>query len=101
MNIDLIQQNMNAAKTNRVKQSVDPQRDKDLKEACRGFEAIFLRQMMDAMDKTLPGNALFPDSNASKIYKSMQNNHLAEQISQTDNSFGLKDFLYNQLKNDI
>ena len=75
--------------------------DLELKDACAGFEAIFLNEMLQSMRNTLPGDALFVDSNASNIYQSMQDQNLTENLSKSQNSFGIKDFLYQQLKNSI
>jgi len=100
--IDLIHQNLSVAGVDKMKrQTLDPKKDKELKDACAGFEAIFMKEMIQSMRNTLPGNALFEESNASNIYQSMQDQNLAENISNSQKSIGLKDFLYEQLKKSI
>lgn len=100
--IDLIHQNLSVAGIDKMKrQTLDPEKDKELKDACAGFEAIFMNEMLQSMRNTLPGDALFEDSNASDIYQSMQDQNLTENLSKSQNSFGIKDFLYQQLKNSI
>jgi len=106
MDIDIINQNLAKANLGKVKkQSSDieqnPQKAKELKEACAGFEAIFLNTMIKSMRKSLPGNALFKESNGMSIYRSMHDQYLSEQLSKGNESIGLRDFLYKQLKDSI
>ena len=76
-------------------------REKDLKAACGGFEAIFLNSMMKSMRDTLPGDSLFPESNASDIFESLHDQYMTEELSQGKQALGLKEFLYNQLKSRV
>jgi flagellar protein FlgJ len=100
--IDLVQHNLSFKGLDTVKKQVlDPEKDKELKDACAGFEAIFMKQMIEAMRNTLPGDALFEESNATEIYKSMQDQHLAENLSKSPESVGIRDFLYQQLKGSL
>lgn len=97
--IDLIHQNLSVSGLDKMKRQVlDPEKDRELKDACAGFEAIFMKEMLQSMRKTLPGDALFKESNATNIYKSMQDQNLAETLSKSQKSLGLRDFLYQQLK---
>ncbi len=70
--------------------------DQKLMEACEGFEAMFLQKTLESMRDTLPGNALFEDSNGMKIFKSMHDQYLAEDLSKS-HKFGISDFLYQEL----
>lgn len=98
--IDLINQSVSTARLDTVKnKAAAVSQEKELKEACQGFEAIFLNTMISSMRDTLPGNALFKDSNSMDIYTSMQDRYLAEHLSKDSKSVGIKDFLYRQLKN--
>ncbi len=98
--------NLNALNLIRTEMPVDtlknkaatPKDDQALKEACEGFEAIFLKKLLDEMRDTLEGGALFGTSNATNIYQSMYDQHLANDLSQTPSATGLKDFLYRELK---
>ncbi|MCG8563808.1 MAG: rod-binding protein [Desulfobacterales bacterium] len=76
----------------------DAAEDQALKDACAGFEAVFMEKMIGEMRKTLPGNALFQDSNAQDIYQSMHDQELADRLSQGHGGMGLKEFLYRELK---
>ncbi len=102
MDIDIISQNMEAARLKKnAEKKIDPARDKALRDACAGFEAIFTHTMLKQMRQSLPGDALFPESNATSIYTSMHDQHLAQMLSQGSSGMGLRDFLYEQLKDSI
>ena len=71
--------------------------DKKLKEACRDFEAFFLNMIFGELRKGLPGNALFPETNAKKIYDYMYFDALTREAVKGQ-SLGLGDMLYEYLK---
>lgn len=103
MDIDIINQNLAKANLNKMeKQTSDLARnnleDKELKDACAGFEAIFMNTMIKSMRESLPGDALLKESHGMDIYKSMYDQHLAEELSKSKASVGIKEFLYQQLK---
>ncbi len=106
MDIDLINQNLATTQLAKVKEQVNNPEEKalkedHLKEACAGFEAIFLNTMLKSMRSSLSGNAIFPESNGMNIYKSMQDQYLAENLSKGKSSIGVSEFLYQQLKKTI
>jgi len=74
------------------------QREKDLEKACQGFEALMLNTLMQRMRDTLPGDSLFPESNASDTYQSLHDQYLTENLSQGRRVTGFKEFLYHQLQ---
>lgn len=101
-NIDIINQSLAKAKLSKVEnKAVNPDREKELRDACTGFEAIYVHKMLSAMRQSLPGNALFKQSNAENIYRSMHDQHLAEQLANSSSSIGLKEFLFEQLKGSL
>ena len=72
MDIDLVNQNLAKANLDKIKkQSSDIEHDmlkeKELKEACAGFEAIFLNTMIKSMRKSLPGDGIFKESHGMGI----------------------------------
>jgi len=95
--IDTIHSQILASKVDAAKK-IDPSEEAALKDACAGFEAILTKTLMDSMRQTLPGDALFPDSNGKDIFESMYDQSLSDHISQAPTAFGLKEFLFNQLK---
>lgn len=96
--MDTIHSQMLASKIETTKKTPDPKDEKALMEACAGFESIFTKTLMDSMRATLPGDALFEKSNGRKIFESLHDQHLAEEVSQAPHGYGIKEFLYNQLK---
>ncbi len=102
MDIDLVNQNLAKANLSNIKkQTSDFTKEKELKEACAGFEAIFLNTMIKSMRKSLPGDALLDGSHGMDIYKSMYDQYLAEELSKSKTSIGVKEFLYQQLKESL
>ncbi len=73
--------------------------DKKLREACQGFEAMFLNLMYTQMRETVPENTLFGESNGDKIMQSMLDTEMMNQASKAG-GMGLGDMLYKQLKLD-
>lgn len=74
---------------------------KALKDACQGFEAMFLNIMLKSMRDTVPDDGLFGKSQGMDIYTSMHDQYLAEKISRGENSTGLGEYLYRQLQDSI
>lgn len=98
--IDAIHSQVLAAKAAETKK-MDTSDEKKLMEACEGFEAIFTKTLLDSMRSTLPGDALFETSNGRQIFESLQDQHLAEEISAAPHAAGIKEFLFNQLKSSL
>lgn len=102
MDIDIINQNLSRAGLGKVKaKTIDPAKDKQLKEACEGFESIMYHTLIKSMRQTLPGNAVFKTSNAMDIYQSMQDQHLSDHLAKSSSGLGLKEILYENLKGSI
>lgn len=104
--MDMVNRNLAAEKLSRItKQAKDPAeqilKEKELKKACEGFEAIILNTMIKSMRESLPGDALFGESNGASIYKSMYDQYLAEELAGKNQSIGLKEFLFEQLKDSL
>ncbi|WP_294158781.1 rod-binding protein [uncultured Selenomonas sp.] len=70
--------------------------DKALKEACKGFEAMFLNMMYREMRQTVHEGGLFGESNAMKIFEDMRDSEMAKQMAEAG-GIGLGDMLYRQL----
>lgn len=67
-----------------------------LKEACSDFQAIFVKQMLDSMRKTVNKTGLLDGGQAEKIFEDMLYDEYAQKISKTAD-LGLDDMLYQQL----
>lgn len=72
-------------------------RDKELKKACEGFEAMFLNMMYRQMRATVPENSLFGESHGEKIFKDMRDDELMKQVA-AGGGIGIADMMYKQLK---
>ncbi len=72
------------------------EQDKQLKEACKGFETMFLQMMYRQMRKTVPENAMFKKSNAMNIFEDMRDSELMKQTAD-GGGVGLADLIYKQL----
>jgi len=79
----------------------DKKDDKALKEACQGFEAVFLNTMMKSMRSTIPEDGLLGKSQGMDIYTSMHDQYLSEKISRGENSTGIGEYLYRQLQKSL
>ena len=67
-----------------------------LKEACRDFEAIFIKQMLNAMKGTISKSGLMDGGFAEEIYDDMLYDEYAKKIS-SHAGLGIADSLYRQL----
>ena len=73
--------------------SLETQEDYLLKEQTDKFEAFFVKTVLDIALKN--ENPLFPKDAGSKIYESMYNDTMSENLS---GSFGFSELLFNFLK---
>ncbi|RKX82820.1 MAG: muramidase [Spirochaetes bacterium] len=70
--------------------------DEKVKQACSDFEAIFIKQMLDSMRKTVEKTSLLGGGMAEDIFEDMIYDEYAKKMSKTGD-FGIKDMLYKQL----
>ncbi|MCF7929269.1 MAG: rod-binding protein [Spirochaetales bacterium] len=67
-----------------------------LKNACRDFEAIFLKQMLSAMRDTVPEGGLIEGGMAESMFEDMLYDEYATKMADVG-EFGLQDMLYDEL----
>jgi flagellar protein FlgJ len=67
----------------------------EMQKVAKQFEAIFLRMMLKEMRATVEKNPLFPNSKAMETFESMQDDTLADHLS--EHGIGLGDMVYRQL----
>ena len=72
------------------------QRDEGLYNVCVEFESLFIKQMLDAMRKTVSKSGLIDGGMAEEIFEDFLYDEYAMKMAQTAR-FGLADTLYNQL----
>lgn len=71
-----------------------------VKEVCKQFEAVLLRQILGEARKTVIPSSGNPDSNTTGIYNDMVNNQMADSISRSG-AFGLAKSLQAQLVHQV
>lgn len=99
MNLDRLQQNhldqVRRDAENMRRQSVLQQDEDKLKEACRQFEAIFMKQMLNSMRKTVEKSGLMDGGMPEDIFEDMLYDEYADKMTKTA-GFGIADLLYRQ-----
>lgn len=85
-----------ATATHIVNEASATKQEKALKEACKGFEGMFLSMMYKEMRKTVPENTLFGKSNAEKIFEDMRDTEMMKNIAD-GGGVGIADMMYRQL----
>lgn len=87
----------NAMEAQQLRKAQEQKRyEAKVREACRGFETMFLSMMYRQMRATVPDNTLFGNSNSQKIWQSMLDDSLMEEVSKAG-GVGLADMIYKQL----
>ncbi|MDA3852123.1 MAG: rod-binding protein [Spirochaetaceae bacterium] len=100
--IDTAQVNLNSsqsmAQLNRMENAgqLSIEDDKKLREACQDFEAILIKQMLDAMKKTLPEGSLIEKNQGEKIFEDMLYQEYAKTVSREE-PMGVSDMMYRQM----
>lgn len=73
---------------------------KKLKKAAQEFEAIFVQQMLDAMDKTIDRkDSMMSGGSAEEYFRGMLNQEIAKSMSSRTggSGFGLAETIYQQM----
>lgn len=80
--------------------SSDKGKEVKLKKACNDFEAIFVKQMLTTMRKSIPKGGLFESGYEQEMFQSMHDDELAKSIA-SGKGLGIADALYNQVSGKI
>lgn len=70
--------------------------DARLRQACSDFQAIFIKQMLDTMRKTVHKDGLLQGGQAEEIFEDMLYDEYAKKMSENA-GLGLDDMIYKQL----
>ena len=81
--------------TNKLESAYSEKDDAKLKEACEGFETLFLNMMLKEMRKTVPESES-SNSYAMGLYQEMLDEEIAETAAK-GKGIGIADAMYNQL----
>lgn len=77
----------------------DKAKAKKLREACEGFESLFIQRMWQEMRKTVPQGGMF-QGREEKFWQDMYDQELAKSMSQAG-GIGLADMMYEQLSRNL
>ncbi|MCD5413753.1 MAG: rod-binding protein [Clostridiales bacterium] len=83
----------------KIQSKADIENSKDLLEACKQFEAIFLNMMLQQMRSTVGTGGLTEKSQAREIFESMKDEKMTEEMAIDGGGIGLAKQLYQQLSN--
>ena len=78
------------------KMTAEEREAQKLREACQGFEAMFLSMMYKQMRATVPKDGLFGHSNAIDIFEDLRDTELMNAAAKSG-GIGLADMMYKQL----
>lgn len=70
--------------------------EKKLREATQDFEALFIKQMLNSMKKTVTKSGLLDGGMGQEIFEDMLYDEYAKQMAQTAN-LGISDMMFKQL----
>jgi len=85
--------------TVQMTQTIVPKQKNDrLMETCRDFEAIFIKQMLNTMKKTVNKTNLLGGNMAEDVFEDMLYDEYSKLMAKNAN-FGLAEMMYDQLSN--
>jgi hypothetical protein len=85
-----------STKPARMRDGID--KKSDLYQQCQEFESIFVKQMLDAMRKTVDKSGMTDNGMGQDIFEDMLYDEYAKTMSKTAD-FGIADTMYRQLSN--
>ncbi len=74
----------------------DPAKEKKLREACEGFESIFIQKMWEQMRASLPKDGLLSSSKEEQFWQGMYDQELAKSMA-SSGGIGLADMMMEQM----
>lgn len=84
--------------------SPEDQQHKELKKAAQEFESVFIKQLLDAMDKTVDREgSILSGGSAEEYFRGMLNEHIAQSFADRPggSGFGLAENVYRQMANEM
>jgi Rod binding domain-containing protein len=72
----------------------------ELKKTAQQFEGIFIKQLLDAMDKTVERSGFMSGGSGEDMFRGLMFDHISQSISTGPggSGFGLADAIYRQLE---
>ena len=101
MNLEIARLQYESFQTDRTMSNVQKNAQSEkLRKACEDFEAIFIKQMLSSMKKTVNRSGLMGGGFAEEIYEDMLYDEYAKKMTKTA-GFGIAKTLYNQLSGSL
>jgi flagellar protein FlgJ len=69
---------------------------KELRQACRDFEALFIHKMLQTMRKSIPDNGMLDGGLAEDIYTDMLDQQIAQAAADRE-SLGIATVIYEEM----
>ena len=88
--------NMESSLSSMKRSGVSSAEEAKLKEACRDFESLFIKQMLDTMRKTVDKGELLNGGMAENIFEDMLYDQYATKMADSGD-FGIAKMMYNEL----
>jgi flagellar protein FlgJ len=79
-----------------IANSADTPKERKLREACAGFEALMLKQILTLARQSVPKSGLFDGGYGEEIFQSMHDDQMAQKMAGSQ-GLGFGDMLYRQL----
>jgi flagellar protein FlgJ len=79
-----------------IANSSDTIKEKKLREACAGFEALMLKQILTLARQSVPKGGLFDGGYGEEMFQSIQDDQMAQKMAGSK-GVGFGDMLYRQL----
>lgn len=84
------------ASLQRTEVELPKEKREEIMAAAKGFEAIFIGQMVNAMRQTVSKGGLIPESQGEKVYQSMLDSEYSQKLADTE-QIGLSHMIYEHL----
>jgi flagellar protein FlgJ len=79
-----------------IANSSDTLKERKLREACAGFEALMLKQILTLARQSVPKGGLFDGGYGEEMFQSIQDDQMAQKMAGSK-GVGFGDMLYRQL----
>ena len=89
----ILSNNKTESLQNSIKNNKENQK---LKDTCKEFEALFIKQMLSSMKKTVTKSGLIKENMGEKIFDDMLYDDYAKSMADSSD-FGIADMMYKQL----
>jgi len=95
-----LEKKLRRLKDNAAAEFGDQGSEAHLRQVSRDLESIFIKQLLDTMQKSVPKSGLYGTSSGMETWKGMFNEKLASVVSGQE-SIGLAEMIYRQLSADL